>query len=143
MDDFKKNLLLLLSLGLNVALITVLVVGVWFRGGEKSDRDRRGWSGFYHETLEVTDEQWDELKPAIDEFRTRRRRQCQEVTERRRELLDRLREDRPVADLLDEITRSQRRMQTIVIDHIREQRGTLTADQREKYFRRLRRHTSC
>ncbi|GEM_PF-5950773 len=140
----KKQIMFLASIALNVILISALAIYFLFAvillPHEPPQRD---WLEFYFEELNISEEQWEELRPLVESYRENWTKKCMEITHYRRELLTRLEHNQPIDELLNRVVEGQREMQEIVLNHIDSQRPILTDEQERRYFEILRRHTSC
>ena len=141
-------LLIVLSVGLNVAFVGVWAVHAigshW--PAEHGDDHGKVWCPL-HRRLNVTDEQWRKIEPRMVEFRRKAQAICQEVNRRRGEMIDlvaSLQPDRQaIAAKQEEIRAGQRRMQQLVIDHLLAEKEVLTPEQQKVFFDMLRRRSGC
>jgi Spy/CpxP family protein refolding chaperone len=142
-------LLVVVSVALNIAFIAVWATHAIPRHLCRHGRDgqREGVSCPLHRNVGVTEAQWHELEPHLQEFRQASRTACAEVNEDRAALIDLIaapRIDRAaIKAKQDEILEGQRKMQSLVIDHLLREKETLDATQQETLFRMLRRRSGC
>ncbi len=139
-------LLILLSVGLNVAFVAVWIAHRMprhhghFCNGEES-------SCPFHIRLGVTDPQRQEFEARMIRFRESSQPICAEVQRRRFELIDLLAVPTPDRTAIrakqDEILDGQRRMQERVIENLLEMKTTLTPDQQKKLFDMIRERSDC
>ena len=145
-------LLILLSVALNIAFISVWAVhgirGHWFGTGRCGrDSATAGPSCPLHRRLGVTDEQWRQIEPRIAEFRTRSQKICAEMNRLRTELIDLIASDDPdrqaIAARQEAIRAGQQRMQQLVVEHLLAEKEVLTAQQQKQLFHLIRQHSAC
>lgn len=142
-------LLVIVSVALNVAF-----VAVWATHAIPRYLCRHGRAEYaegircpLHRRLGATEEQWREIEPRLVEFRKAAQNVCAEVNKSREELIDLIAApevDRSaVAAKQEEILAGQRKMQSLVIEHLLSEKETLNAEQQETFFRMLRRRSGC
>lgn len=140
-------LLVVLSVALNAAFIGIWVVRV---SREMCSRDGTSdgpvWCPL-HRALEVTEEQWQEIEPRLAEFRRQSQATCADMNRLRGELIDCIAAGKPdqqaIAAKQEEIRAGQKRMQTLVIEHLLAEKEVLTAEQEKEMFGLLRRRIAC
>ncbi len=141
-------LLIVLSITLNIAF-----VGIWAlhairaaRCGAYGVRHGEVWCPL-HRRLNVTDEQWREIEPRLRAFREASRKVCGELNKSRDELIALI--AAPEADRTaieagqEEILAGQRKMQSLVIEHLLSQKNVLTPVQQRELFDMIRRRSGC
>lgn len=147
-----KPLLVILSVALNLAF-----VGVWIAYAaasrlessavpcEPGDRNTV-WCPL-HRQLNVTQEQWQRIEPRLREFRTSADAICQQIGQRRTEIINLLAVAEPdlasVKAKQEEILASQRKMQALVIEQLMDEKEVLTTDQEQRLFDMLRHRSGC
>jgi len=137
--------LLALSLGLNLAFVTVWLVQILFVPGGTG-----GLSGFgndvavptaLHREIGVTEEQWQQIEPLLKEFREKAATQHRQISGLRDQLMDLLAAPEPdeaaIRTKQEEILSGQRLMQNLVIDHLLEERKLLSPAQAKKFIELL------
>jgi len=91
-----------------------------------------------YEELNLTTEQLDRFRPIRDSFHAFLSQQGQKIKAKRLELIDLLSKEDPDREAIDakqkEIQVLQQQMQTKVINHLLEENGIFTTEQREKFF---------
>lgn len=141
------------SLALNVAFVTT-----WagYRLSEEPAKDQMQISQHndnekiwcpLHRSLNVTEEQWKQIEPRLLEFRSTSDDICQEVNNKRAEMIDLLSVPDPdrqsIADKQKEILAGQEKMQRLVIEHLLFEKTVLTSQQQEDFFRLFRQRCGC
>ena len=140
-------LLIVLSVALNVAFISVWAVHTarahWSPGGADDDDV---WCPL-HRRLSVTDEQWRQIEPRLAAFRRDSRSRRREIGRLRGEMIDLIAADEPdrqaIASKQEEMRDEQRQMQQLVIEHLLAEKEVLTAEQEKELFDMLRRRSAC
>lgn len=140
-------LLIVLSLALNVAFVTVWAVrAVRSHWSTQANGDSEIWRPL-HRRLNVTDEQWRRIEPRIAEFRARSQAICADLNRLRTELIDLIASDNPdrqaIAAKQEEIRAGQRRMQELVVEHLLAEKEVLTAEQQKELFGLIRQRSAC
>ncbi len=100
-----------------------------------------------HRTLGTTEEQWQEIEPRLEEFKSSSRVVCQKIKHMREELIDLVAAPQTDIDAIrakqDEILAGQRRMQDLLISHLLAEKEMLTPRQQETLFGMLRQYDDC
>lgn len=140
-------LFIVLSIALNIAFVGIWAVhAVRAPWGEGRSRHGEVWC-LLHRRLNVTDEQWREIEPRLDDFQKAARGIREDVNRSRTELLDLIAAAEPDREALrakqDEILAAQRRMQDLVIEHLLSQKNVLTPTQQRELFDMMRRRSGC
>lgn len=142
-------LLIVLSAGLNVAFVALWVVHALPRhlcGTSRPGKDEGVWCPI-HRRMDVSRAQWQEIEPRLRTFRAAARDVCAEVNRSREELINLIAApevDRTAIEAQqEEILAGQRKMQSLVIEHLLNEKETLNAEQQETFFRMLRRRSGC
>ena len=142
-------LLIVLSAGLNVAFVAMWAVHALPRhlcGRSRPGQDEGVWCPI-HRRMDVSEAQWREIEPRLRTFRAAARDLCAEVNQSREELIALIAApevDRTAIEAKqEEILAGQRKMQSLVIEHLLNEKETLTAEQQETFFRMLRRRSGC
>jgi Spy/CpxP family protein refolding chaperone len=145
-------LLIVLSLALNIGFAGIwaaqTLAGHWsaWEGRRQKSSNGAVWCPLYR-SLSVTDEQWRQLEPRLTEFQQASRSLYEEIQRRRAELIDLVaaaQTDREaIAAKQEEIRAGQRRMQELVVAQLLAEKEVLTAEQQEKLFDMIRRHSGC
>ena len=140
-------LLVVLSIGLNVAFIGAWVVRV---AQAKTATDGKQDAGIWcplHRELGVTDKQWQQIEPQLEEFHRQSRTIRDDMNRLRSELIDLIATDKPdpqaIAAKQQEIRDGQQRMQQLVIDRLLVEKAVLTPPQQQQLFRLIRERTQC
>jgi len=140
-------LLVVLSIGLNVAFIGAWVVRV---AQAKAAADGRQDAGIWcplHRELGVTPEQWRQIEPRLVEFRRQSQAIRSDMNRLRSEMIDVIASDKPDLEAIAakhvEIRAGQERMQQLVIDRLLSEKRILTAPQQEELFRLIRQQMRC
>lgn len=137
--------LLALSLGLNLAFVTVWLIQPMSTPGAAKDLSRTEQdsaipSAIHHE-IGVTEEQWRKIAPLIQEFREKAAAQRQRISDLRGQLMDLLAmpevDEAVIREKQEEILAGQRHMQNLVIDHLLKERQVLSPEQTEKFMQSL------
>ena len=148
----KVWLLVILSVGLNVAFVTTWIVhAVGCRhDGTKHCRHREGKEFgpcSLHRRLGTSDEQWRRIEPLLAKFRESSQTVCSEVAGHRRELIDLLAaaevDREAVRAKQEDILAGQRKMQELLIAHLLAEKELLSPEQQAELFRLLRTRTRC
>jgi hypothetical protein len=148
-----KNQVFYRILLLGSLLFNIVFIGVWlahavprhFAEHDRCGHGRRQCA--IQKSLSMSDSQWTLLKPGAESLRGKNVALCHEIAKNRAALLDELEktatDSTAVARYAERILACQKEMQTIVTDHILEEKKMLTQDQRERYFKKLRGTMSC
>ena len=142
------SLLIVLSVGLNVAF-----VGVWAvrtigcrRPTGHADDHGKVWCPL-HRRLNVTDEQWQRIEPHLTAFRRDSQSRRREIGRLRGEMIDLIAADEPdrqaIATKQEEIRAGRHQMQQLVITHLLAEKEVLTVEQEKELFDLLRRRSTC
>ena len=144
-----KLLLILLSVALNVAFAAIWAAHMLHGRlcGSDGPEQGEGVSCPLHRRLGTTEAQWREIEPRLSEFRKTARAVCGEVSRARAELIDLLAAADPDPEAVrakqEEILAGQRRMQELIINHLLDEKKSLTHDQQSQLFDLLRRRSGC
>lgn len=140
MNGKLLKFILVISLLLNFSIIAAAAyfycrdTGCWRIGRDRGFRKM----AFLSKELGLTPEQQNILQEKDSAFHKSIKEIREEVIRKRRGILDLLREDEPDRDdiktALSEISELQKRIQILVVDHILEERGIFTREQRAKYL---------
>ena len=99
-----------------------------------------------HRSLNVSKEQWQQLEPRLLEFRKTSQGICEQVNQKRSEMIDILSSADPdrqaIADKQKEIQAAQQKMQQLVIEHLLFEKSVLNSRQQEEFFKLFRRRCS-
>jgi Spy/CpxP family protein refolding chaperone len=139
-----KPYLVILSIGLNIAFVSIWLFyaypPAWFYGYKSF---KSGGHNFYRQRLNVSEEQWEKLKPELDSFFERVKQQRERLFSARKELLLLLAsEDSTPQDVeakKKEIVELHSELQDIFIAHARTHREVLNPEQCNRFFKMLRR----
>ncbi|MFW6028206.1 MAG: Spy/CpxP family protein refolding chaperone [bacterium] len=140
-------LLVVLSVALNMAFISVWAVHAARAHWPTGTADENGtWCPLYRR-LDVTDEQWRQIEPRIAEFRARSQTICAEMNRMRAELIDLIASDNPGRDAIaakqEEIRAGQQRMQQLVVERLLAEKEVLTPEQQKELFELIRQRSAC
>jgi len=145
-------LLIVLSVALNLAFAGGWAMHAvrthWTSGGSCGKAEQRPGVGCpLHQKLGTSQEQWKQIEPRLAEFCKASQALCQEVTRKRREMIDLLSAPQPdrqaIAAKQEEILAGQRRVQQLVIEHLLAEKQILTAQQQQELFDLLRTRSGC
>jgi len=149
MTMWKKiaPLLVVLSVALNLAFISVWAVRAvrahWLIG----TADNKGIWCPLHRRLDVTDEQWRRIEPRIAEFRARSQAICADMNRLRTGLIDLIAADEPnrqaIAARQEQIRAGQQQMQQLIVEHLLAEKEVLTAEQQKELFDLIRERSAC
>ena len=144
-------LLVILSVALNLAFIGVWGAhvirehghhGTWF-----TDRHSDGIWCPLHRKLGADQEQWKQIEPKLAEFRKSAQTVCEQVDQKRREMIDLVASPNPdpqaIAAKQEEILAGQRKMQELVIGQLLAEKQVLTPQQQKELFDLLRQGEGC
>jgi Spy/CpxP family protein refolding chaperone len=96
-----------------------------------------------HRSLNVTKEQWQQLEPRLLEFRNTSQSICEQVNQKRGEMIDIISSPDPerqtIYDKQKEILAAQQKMQQLVIEHLLFEKSVLNSRQQEEFFHLFRR----
>jgi Spy/CpxP family protein refolding chaperone len=147
-----KPLLILLSVGLNVAFVIAWAAHAipsrtgcpWGGPGDK------GGAGVWcplHRQLGTSEKQWKEIEPRLRQFQERSQETCRHVNQLRGELIDLVAAPEPDRAAIEakqkEILAGQGKMQAMVIEHLLAERQSLTPEQQKQLFEMIRRRAGC
>ena len=140
-------LLIVLSIALNVAFISVWAVQtVRAHWPTQAADESKVWCPL-HRRLNVTDEQWRRIEPRILEFRARSQTICAEMTRLRTELIDLIASDNPdreaIAAKQGKIRAGREQMQKLVVERLLAEKEVLTDEQQKKLFDLIRQRGAC
>jgi Spy/CpxP family protein refolding chaperone len=145
-------LLIVLSVALNLAFI-----GTWAtqafavragHGGHAGHAESHGaiWCPL-HQKLGTSPEQWKQIEPGLLEFRKNALSICQEVGQKRQEMLDLIASAQPDREAIrakqEEILAGQRKMQDLVVERLLAEKKALTPDQQKQLFDMIRQRGGC
>jgi Spy/CpxP family protein refolding chaperone len=145
-------LLVILSIALNLAFI-----GTWAAQAFASPAGRDGQAGRdgshgviwcpLHRKLGTSLEQWKQIEPGLLEFRKNALSVCQEVGQKRQEMLDLIAAAQPDREAIrakqEEILAGQRKMQDLVVERLLAEKKALTPDQQKQLFDMIRQRGGC
>ncbi len=140
-------LLVILSVSLNIAFISAWVVEAAreHASGSESCTQTCGGTCPLHQSLNVTDEQWRQLEPRLEQFRSKSETLCRDIQRLRGELIDLIALPEPdsaaIALKQTQILAGQRKMQEFVISHLLAEKQTLTKEQQVRLFDMIREKT--
>ncbi|MBN1957540.1 MAG: Spy/CpxP family protein refolding chaperone [Desulfuromonadales bacterium] len=137
--------LMALSLGLNLAFVTVWLIQPMLTPRAAKDLPRSGDDSAIpsaiHREIGVTEEQWQKIEPLVQGFREKAMAQRQRISDLRGQLMDLLAmpkvDEAAIREKQEEILASQRQMQNLVIDHLLKERQILSPEQTEKFMQSL------
>lgn len=143
-----KNLskpLFALSLGLNLAFITMwLIHSLSIPGdpeGLSHPKSESAVPSPLHREIGVTEEQWQKIEPLILDFREKASSQRQQISVLRGQLMELLTLPQVEAGAIrrkqEEILAAQRKMQTLVIDHLLKEKELLSPEQGKRLMQSL------
>src|SRR5207253_10844618 len=99
------------------------------------------------EKLGATPAQWEKIKPRLTEFRRSCQEVCRQVNRNRQELIEMLAAQETTPEAVrakkEEILAGQRKMQDLVVEHIRADKELLTPEQQQALFDLLRTRCCC
>lgn len=168
MTDWK-TFLFGLSIGLNIAFFAVWgffaledtldrhgIVQEGKHGKYKGDHHKKKWDGkkkhsagwwFYHKKLDVTEEQWETIKPRLKEFHRSSYELCKEIGQARNELLALVGREDPDEEAIEAkkqaILDLRRQKQALAVDYFSGKKDVLNSDQRDRFFKMLRHEPRC
>jgi len=91
-----------------------------------------------HRSLNVGPQQWQRIEPHLLEFRNESQNICEQVNEKRSEMIDILSSPDPdrqaIADKQKEILAAQQKMQQLVIEHLLFEKSVLNSQQQKEFF---------
>jgi len=149
-----------LSIGLNVAFFAVwgfFTIEDYLEAGQdwkhenhqrqKWDRDKNdpAW-WFYRKKLNVTESQWENLRPDLREFHRRAYRMCRKIGRIRNDLLGLIADGagtKRIESKKEEIIELRRRKQEMAIEYFRGKKEFLNTDQLAELFSVLRHKPRC
>lgn len=147
-----KPALITLSVALNLAFVAMWARQAWPRhsGCRGRCRHREAESSIaspLHRELDVSEEQWRQIEPRLEEFRDSAGEVCRGIRKLRQELLALLAAaevDRTAVETKQgEILAGKRKMQGLVVDHLLAEKEVLTVKQQELLFSRIRQSACC
>ena len=144
-----RLLLILLSVGLNVAFVAIWAAHALPRhmaGPYAAGHGEGVWCPL-HRQLGATQAQWREIEPRLVEFQKSARSICEEVNRARGQMIDLIAAPQPDRESIrgkqEKILECQRRMQELVINHMLNEKEFLTQEQQRELFRMLRQQSGC
>jgi len=147
-----RKLLMILSVSLNIAFLSVWLVHavptLFDRPQTSKETEPNDliWSPLHRE-LGLKEEQWKQIEPHLTEFKKSVQEQCQKISALRMEMMDLLAsphvELEAVQAKQEEIVEAQRRMKTLVIEHLLTEKKMLTPQQQDKLFDMIRAQSQC
>ncbi|MFP3983415.1 MAG: Spy/CpxP family protein refolding chaperone [Desulfurivibrionaceae bacterium] len=145
-----KKPLIALSVGLNIAFIAIWLMHAVpglapDRQNLKSvDSDR---PDPLHRKIGVTDEQWQQIKPLLREYRKKAQDRIRTIRRLRGELMDLLAsssvEEEAIREKEKEILANKRIMQDLVIELLLEEKKILTVEQQKELLSAIHQHCTC
>lgn len=144
--QYIRGLLLTLSLGLNLAFVAVWLV-------QSSAKPRVGdepppppmdspITSVLHREIGVTEDQWREIAPWIEQFLESARIRRETIASLRGEMMELLTlvevNEADVRSKQEAILASQRQMQNLVIDHLLKERELLSPEQWRRFMELIR-----
>ena len=144
-----KPLLILLSVGLNVAFVVAWAAHALpsRAGGPRRGRSGEGIWCPLHRELGTSEEQWQEIEPRLKQFQERCQELCRHLNQLRGEMIDLVAAAEPdraaIEAKQEEILAGQRKMQGLVIEHLLAEKQLLSPEQREQLFEMIRRRSQC
>lgn len=147
-----KPLLILLSVGLNVAFVVAWAAhALPARTGRRWDgRGGRGGAGVWcplHRELGTSEKQWQEIEPRLKQFQKRSQELCGQISQLRSEMIDLVAAAEPDRTAIEakqkEILAGQGKMQALVIEHLLAERQSLTPEQQKQLFEMIRSRAGC
>ena len=139
-----KPLLILLSVALNAAFISVWAVRAL---PPKDSTPRNCEDCALHRELSTSESQRQEMEPRQAVYLKTTRTLCRRAQDMRGELIDLIAAPLPDADALaakqDSILEIQRQMQALVVEHLLREKQVLTAEQQRKLFAMMRQRCGC
>ncbi len=144
-----KPLLILLSVGINVAFVAAWVAHALpsRTGGPRGDRGGAGVWCPLHRQLGTSERQWQEIEPRLKQFQERSQELCGQINQLRSEMIDLVATAEPDRAAIEakqkEILAGQGKMQAMVIEHLLAERQSLTPEQQKQLFEMIRRRAGC
>ena len=149
-----KPLLVILSVGLNVAFVGVWAVRAapgWFADALPSEGDGSGdpvWCPLLRK-VGASPEQWRQIEPRLLEFQKAKQKICFEIRRARADMIDLIASPDPDRDAIrakqELIWAGQREVQNLLVEHLLSQKELLSPDQQKEFFdaMRLRMQKKC
>jgi len=145
-------LLVILSVALNLAFAAVWIAHALserLAGREQRARETAAspiWHPL-HQQLELGEQQWREIEPRLKQLQETSQGLCQHIRRLRGEILDIIREPEPDRNAIrarqQEILEGQRKMQSLVIEHLLAEKQLLTPEQQSRLLHLIRQCTAC
>jgi hypothetical protein len=135
------------SLGLNLAFVTVWFIHAWPNSafGEFGERPAI-WCPL-HRSLQVTPRQWADIEPRLRAFQVSVGELCQQVDRARSGVIEMVAAEQPDLEAIrarqDEILAVKQVIQSRVVEHLLFEKEILSAGQQERLFEMLRQHVVC
>ncbi|NLS94952.1 MAG: periplasmic heavy metal sensor [Planctomycetaceae bacterium] len=150
---WKKSIpyLIVGSVALNVAFVAMWVAHAApvHRGEGQADL-QAGQEAVWcplHRELKVTEEQWAQIEPRLQEFQASVAEACQQADTIRADVIGLIAADEPDVDAIyarqDELLATKRQIQRLVVDHLLAEKEVLTPEQQQRLFTMLRDRTGC
>ncbi|MDD8042940.1 MAG: periplasmic heavy metal sensor [Verrucomicrobiota bacterium] len=145
-QQYLRGLLLTLSLGLNLAFVAVWLVQFSANPDEPDESSLSTTNGpitsLLHREIGVTEDQWREIAPWIEDFLESARARRETIATLRGELMALLTavevNEADVRSKQEAILASQRQMQNLVIDHLLKERELLSPEQWRRFMALIR-----
>jgi len=149
-----KPLLVILSVGLNVAFVAVWAVRAapgWLAApspGRHDGPDDPVWCPLLRK-VGASPEQWRRIEPRLTDFQKAKQRICLEVRQARVEVIDLIASPAPDRDAIrakqELIWAGQREVQNLLVEHLLSQKEVLSPDKQKEFFgaMRLRMQKRC
>lgn len=145
-----KPLLILLSVALNIAFLSVWAIRVLPEQICKScdhDSARKCASCPLYSELGASTDQLKQLEPKQAAFRKASQELCVEAQDYRERLIELIAASPPdmpaISAYQDSITDTQKRMQILLVNHLLAEKQLLTPDQQRKLFALMRQECGC
>ncbi|MBC8875567.1 MAG: periplasmic heavy metal sensor [Planctomycetes bacterium] len=144
-----RILLMVLSVALNIAFVAMWAVHTIPNRAGQGGRDQGEgpvWCPL-HRDLGISEAQWREIEPRLLAFQASVQSTCGEVKQYRSGLIDLIVAPETDRDAIlakqEQILQGQRKVQSLVIEHLLKEKETLDARQQEAFFNMLRRRSAC
>lgn len=146
MWNYLRKPLLALSVGLNLAFITMWLVHSLSAHGDAGGPSRpmidSAVSSALHRQIGVTEDQWQKIEPLVLDFQEKASIQRQKISTLRGQLMDLLTipevNEAAIREKQEEILAAQRQMQKLVIDHLLKEKVLLSPEQAKSLMQSLR-----
>lgn len=139
--------LVLASLGLNLAFLSVWIAHAWPKLAMGQPQPETAVWCPLHRTLQVTPRQWAQIEPQLGQFQTAVGALCSRSDAMRSEVIDLIAADEPDLDAIEakqeEILATKRQIQRLVVEHLLAEKELLTPQQQQHLFSMLRNRTGC